>query len=155
MFCPQSAVTLFVWLCKTAIISLYYTTRVETCDGAVGWGTALQAGRSRVLFSMVPLEFFVDLILQIALWPWGRLSLQQNWVPRVFPGGKGSRCIWLTIFTTFTCADCLEVWDSKPPGTLRMSSLLIYILHQHICFYNWDGVCLLCGTNGIFKCIGG
>ena len=43
--------------------------------GAVGWGTALQAGRSRVLFPMVSLEFFIDIILKAALWPWGWLSL--------------------------------------------------------------------------------
>jgi len=31
-------------------------------------------------------------ILPIALWPWGR----QKWVPGVFPGGKGGRCVRLT-----------------------------------------------------------
>jgi hypothetical protein len=40
-----------------------------------GEGTALQIGRSLVRFQMVSLEFFIDIILLIALWPWGRLSL--------------------------------------------------------------------------------
>ena len=43
--------------------------------GAVGWGTALHAGRSRVGFSMVSLKFFIGINLPIAFWPWGRLSL--------------------------------------------------------------------------------
>jgi hypothetical protein len=38
---------------------------------AVGLGTALQGGRSRVRFPMVSLEFFIDIILPAVLWPWG------------------------------------------------------------------------------------
>jgi len=41
----------------------------------VGWGTELQAGRSRVRFQMVSLKFFFDIILQAALRPWGWFSL--------------------------------------------------------------------------------
>jgi hypothetical protein len=40
--------------------------------GAVGWGTALQAGSSRLRFPTMSLELF---ILPAALWPWGTLSL--------------------------------------------------------------------------------
>jgi len=42
---------------------------------AVGWGTVLQAWRSRVWFPTASLEFFVDIILLATLWPWGRLGL--------------------------------------------------------------------------------
>jgi hypothetical protein len=37
-----------------------------------GKGTTLQSGRSRVRFPMVSLEFFIDIILPVALWPCGK-----------------------------------------------------------------------------------
>ena len=39
--------------------------------GAVGCRTVLQVGRSRVRFPMVSLEFFVDIVIPAAIWPWG------------------------------------------------------------------------------------
>jgi len=37
----------------------------------------LQIGRSLVRFQMMSLEFFIDKILPIALWPWGRKSAEK------------------------------------------------------------------------------
>jgi len=32
--------------------------------------------------------------------------------------GKGGRCVGLTTLP-LSCADCLEIWESQAPGTLR------------------------------------
>jgi hypothetical protein len=53
----------------------------------VGWGTMLQAGRSRV---PVPIRWkiSVDVVLPAALRSWGWLNLCEKWVPGIFMGGK-------------------------------------------------------------------
>jgi hypothetical protein len=47
----------------------------HAAGGAVGWGPNLQVRRSRVRFPMVSLEYFIDINLPAALWPWGWLSV--------------------------------------------------------------------------------
>ena len=34
-------------------------------------------------------------------------------------GGRGGRCVGLTTLLP-SCADCLEIWEPQPPGTLRV-----------------------------------
>jgi hypothetical protein len=41
----------------------------------VGWGTMLQAGKSRVRFTIMSLNFSNYLIFPASLWPWGGLTL--------------------------------------------------------------------------------
>ena len=80
--------------------------------GAVGWGTALQPGRSRVRFLTVSLEFSRQLYYPGVDWASSRNGYQEH-----FLGGKGGRCVGLTTLPP-SCADCLEIWAPKPPGTL-------------------------------------
>jgi len=35
----------------------------------------------------------------------------------MFPGGKDGRCVGLTTLPP-SSADCLEIWEPQPPGTL-------------------------------------
>jgi hypothetical protein len=57
-------------LCNTVQFSSWYVMHWGM-RWRSGWGTALQTGRSRVWFPMVSLDFFIDIILPVALWPWG------------------------------------------------------------------------------------
>ena len=54
--------------------------------GAVGWGTALQAGRTRVRFPMLSLEFFIQIILPAVLCPWGYSAFNRNEYQKYFLG---------------------------------------------------------------------
>jgi len=54
------------------------------------------------------------------------------------PGGKSGRCVGLTTLLSL-CADCIEIWKSQTPGTLRACPCLYrdyYILaYMYVCIY--------------------
>ena len=110
--CPN--VCKFVQFSGTFISKFLINAR----GGAVGWGTALQAGRSRVRFPLVSLEFFNEIILLAALWLGVDSSSNRNEYQEYLLGGKGGRCVGLTTLPP-SCAECLEIWEPQPPGTLR------------------------------------
>jgi hypothetical protein len=80
--------------------------------GALGWGTVLQARKSRVPSGVFGIFHWHNHSGRtIAL---GSTCLQQKWVPRVFPGGKDGRCIGPTTLPS-SCPDCHEMWELLEP----------------------------------------
>jgi hypothetical protein len=65
-------------------------------------------------------NFSVTYLLLVALWPWGRLNLKQKWVPDVFPGGKGGRCVRLST----SPPSCAVLMQSGNLNFLEPSGLL-------------------------------
>jgi hypothetical protein len=48
-------------------IEIFNVQKLGARGSTVGWGTALQVGRTQVQFPMVSLEFLIDIILPAAL----------------------------------------------------------------------------------------
>jgi hypothetical protein len=83
--------------------------------GAVDWGTALQAGRSRARFSGI---FHWHNPSGRTMAPEVDSCSKSNEYQEYFLGGKGGRCVGLTTLPP-ACSACLEIWEPHPLGTLR------------------------------------
>ena len=75
--------------------------------GPVGWGTALQAGRSRVRFPLVSLVFYLLHYVPAFYSVSNRSEFQEY-----FLGSKGGRCLRLTTF----------MWEPQSIGSLQACS---------------------------------
>jgi hypothetical protein len=95
----------------------HYCTYLGHAVAQFFWGTALQAGRSRVRFPMVSLEFFIDLIFRSHYGPGVGSAFNRNEYQEYFLWGKSGPCVALTTSPP-SCADCLEIWERQGPGTL-------------------------------------
>jgi len=94
-----------------------HKTHIGCCALNIG-GIALEAGRSRFRFPLVPLEFFIDMILRPHYDRGVDSATNRYEYQEYFLGGKGVRWLGLTNLPT-PCADCLEICEPQLPGTLR------------------------------------
>jgi hypothetical protein len=106
-------------------------------SSVVGWGIALQAGRSRVRFPMEYLRFFID--YRPYYGPGFDSVCNRNGYQESTVGGKCGRCVRLTTLPT-SCVDCLKIlaaWTSRNPwGLCRNVQGWIYLyLYLSMRFY--------------------
>jgi hypothetical protein len=61
---------------------------------------------------------FIDIIFPAALWTLGSTQTPTEMSSRnIFCAGNGGWCLRFT--SPNSCADCLEIWEPHPPGSLR------------------------------------
>ena len=94
-----------------------YINLKGACGGTVGWGSVLQARRLWFQFPMMSLEFFINLILQPHYGHGDDLPCNRNEYQGYFQWSKCGWCIGLTTLPP-SFANCLEIWEPQPPGTL-------------------------------------
>ena len=87
------------------------------CDGAFGWVTALQAGRSRVRFPVASLESFIDISFRPRHGPGIDSTSNGKEHREYFLRDKSGCYVGLTALPP-SCANCLEIWELQPPETL-------------------------------------
>jgi len=70
---------------------------------------------------------FFGTILPAALGPHVSSVFERNEYQKYFLARKCGGCVGLTILQP-SCADCLEIWDPRLPGTLRASKGIASLL---------------------------
>ena len=86
------------------------------------------AGRPRIRFPVGSFGSFTCLIIPATQWPWGRLSLQNKWVPRISAGDKGCWCVKVTNFLP-SYAYYMGAWKSWSPESVPRDSFTVLPSH--------------------------
>jgi hypothetical protein len=107
----------WTWCYRTCKIYIY--TSLEACSSVVGWGTMLQAGKSRVRFPMGSLVFFFN-------WPNHSSRTMSLWSTqpgtemstRKLPGGEGRPAHKADNLTAICKPSVYKMWEPRSLITL-------------------------------------
>ena len=120
------------------IIYEFYNYHVGARGSAVGWGTALQAGRSWVRFPIMSLEFFIDIILPGRTMPPGvdlasnRNEYQEYFLVIKSAGGWGWQPYHLHVPIVLKSGSLNLLEPSGPVQACNGIALLFYKYHNYL-----------------------
>ena len=122
---PSLSLSPKINILKFWFFSALTLTTSEECANAVGWGTALQAGRSRVRIPMVSLKLFYwhypsDRTVALR----STQNLTKMSTTEYLLGGKGGRCFRLTTLPP-ACAECLGNLGASNSGSPKGLSRIV------------------------------
>jgi len=116
---------------STTIWMLWINKLYHIVLGGMLWCSLfrLWARRSRVWLLMLSLEFFKTW----SFWPHCGCGVDsasnRNEYKVYFLGGKAGRYVGLTTLPP-SHADCFEIWETQPPGTLQACTGLLYLYYS-------------------------
>ena len=116
-------------------LSWYFGQLYFLRGSPVSWGTALQAGRSRIRYPMVSLEFSLTSSLRPRHGLGVESASNRNECQDYFLVGKGGRCLVLTTLPP-SRGFCLEPWETQPRGTLRTCPVLYRNSYRFLIYYS-------------------
>ena len=118
----------FIYITSSHILNLHYNPEpVNLYCTDQKWGLwwrswLMHCATSQKVVGSIPDGVIGIFHLTRSFWPHHGPGVDsasnRNEYQEYFLGGKGGRCVGLTTLPP-SCADCLEIWEPQPPGTLR------------------------------------
>jgi hypothetical protein len=119
-------------LCFFSLHVLLFSFVICVCGD---WGgVVVKTLRSRDWFLVVSLDFSVTYSFRPYHGSGVDSAPNENEYQEHFLGGKGGRCVRLTTSPS-SCAECYEIWEPKPPGTVGATPGLLRDSFTFTLFY--------------------
>jgi hypothetical protein len=111
--CYISVIRMSMWYISVIRMSMWYISVIRM---SMWYSSVIRM--SMWYISVIRMSMWYISVIRMSIHMKCQLILRDFRLTPIFSGGKGGRCVWLTTLPP-SCADCLEIWEPRPPGALR------------------------------------